>query len=426
MRARLGLASCLALAACGTDPGGGADATDPPADARADVDATILPTIPADTLPCDEPAYWPRSVRSTRHAAIVHYRHTDEAAMAAEVLAHLEHAWDVEVGALGFRPPVDDTGACGPDGALDVFLWRGSEGCYVDTTDAHAATAHEDARVYMVVDPWGPYGGSILDTTVAHELNHALQAADDWYDAEVVYEMTATFVEELVHDDDDQYLAQVAEFQARPGWSLDRDDGYETWYMYGAALYLHFVRERYFGGDGAFAGAMWLRLRNPAGADEPDFEDALDGLLRARAGVGFLDSVVELARWRVYTGARDDGLHFEEGARFAEPARAATVRTTGGRVTVDPMTLGTAYVELVRQPGDPATVAIALESASTAVDWVVQAVPGPRLALAGGPAVLEVSGARTIAITALPRAADADPDRRTDTRRTAVLAITPR
>ena len=36
----------------------------------------------------------------------------------------------------------------------------------------------------------------------------------------------------------------------------DRDDGYETWFMYGAALYLRFVRDRYFGGDAAFIGLV--------------------------------------------------------------------------------------------------------------------------------------------------------------------------
>src|SRR5262249_3001145 len=163
---------------------------------------------------------------------------------------------------------------------------------------------------------WGPYGGAILDTTVAHELNHAMQAADDWSDSAIVYEMTSVFVEDLVYDDDNQYVNQIVDFQAHPDWSLDHDDGYETWYMYGSALYLRFVRDHYVAGDGAFAGDMWMRLRSPYGSDEPDFEDALDAILRARAGVGFVDSVADFARWRYYTGAHDDGAHFREGATF--------------------------------------------------------------------------------------------------------------
>lgn len=416
----------LALGGCGSDPSSDPDAAiDAPAiDARA----TVLPPIPPDTIPCDDPSYWPLAVRSTRHPALVHYRAADEEATAREVLGYLEHAWDVEVGILGFRPPLDDTGQCGDDGALDVWLWRGSAECYVDVVGEHDATAHDDAYAYLVVDPWGPYGGAILDTTIAHELNHVLQASDDWSDSEIVYEMTATFVEDLVYDDDDQYVAQVADFQARPDWSLDRDDGYETWFMYGAALYLRFVRDRYFAGDASFVGALWQRLRSPADAAEPDFEDALDTILQDRAGVGFLDSAVEFAKWRVYTGARADAAHLEEGASFAEPIRAAAVRTTGGQVALAPMTLGTAYVDVTRQAGDPARIAISLTGASSQVTWVVQLVPGAtgdgdRLTL---PAEVDVSGTRTLVVTALPRPGAADPDDRTDARRNATLVIAPR
>lgn len=417
------LALALVLTACG---GGGAE-LDGGADGEGPRDGSMLPTIPADTIPCEDPQYWPLALRSTRHPVLVHYRAPEEEAMAREVMGYLDHAWDVEVGALGFRPPLDDTGHCGDDGALDVWLWRGNEQCYVDVIAENDATPHDDEYSYMVIDPWGRYGGPILDSTVAHELNHAFQAVDDWNDAEVVYEMTAVFVEDQVYDDDDQYVDQIADFQARPDWSLDRDDGYETWFMYGAALYLRFVRDRYFGGDPAFAGDMWRRLRSPYGSGEPDFEDALDAILRARAGVGFLDSTIEFARWRVYTGARAGTAHFEEGASFAEPARAGAVRTSGGQVALSPMTLGSAYVDLTRQAGDPARVEIALTGASTAVTWVVQVVPGAgsdgdRLTL---PAVIDVTGDRTLVITTLPRA-DADPDDRTDARRSATLVVSPR
>ena len=56
------------------------------------------------------------------------------------------------------------------DGALDVFLWRGHVECYVDVLAENPATLYDDRTAYLVVDPWGPYGGPILDTTVAHAL----------------------------------------------------------------------------------------------------------------------------------------------------------------------------------------------------------------------------------------------------------------
>jgi hypothetical protein len=420
------LVAVVLVAACGGTRATAVDAASPDGiDAPPDAP---LAQIPADTVPCAAMAYWPDAIRSTRHPFLVHYRAADEEAAAREVLADLDRAWDVEVGALGFRPPVDDTGACGPDGALDVFLWRGHEECYVDVLADVPATPYDDQQAFLVIDPWGPYGGAHLATTTAHEFNHVLQAADDWSDAPIIYEASAVFIEDEVFGDDNQYVDQIAEFQAHPDWALDRDDQYVTWYMYGAAEYLRFVRDRYFAGDAAFIGDMWLRLRSPADSGEPDFEDALDAQLTAR-GASFRASVIAFARWRLYTGSRADAAHDPEGASFAEPARVAAVRTTGAQVALAPMSVGTAYVDVTALPGDPATVAISLGHADTAVGWVVQVVPGhsgdgDTLDLAHGPVRVAVSGTQTIAVTALPRGA-LDPEDRDDTTHAATLVIAP-
>ncbi|MCE9575686.1 MAG: hypothetical protein K8W52_21220 [Deltaproteobacteria bacterium] len=419
------LAGAVAVvAACGGTTGVSLDAPGP-ADAMPDAP---LATIPADTVPCEAMAYWPDAIRSTAHPILVHYRAADEEAAAREVLADLDRAWDVEVGTLGFRPPVDDTGACGPDGALDVFLWRGHEECYVDVLGEDAATPYDDRQAFLVIDPWGPYGGAHLDTTTAHELDHVFQAADDWSDAPIVYEMTSVFIEDLVFPDDNQYVDQIADFQAHPDWSFDRDDGYETWYMYGAAQYLRFVRDRYFGGDAAFVGAMWRGMRSPADSGEPDFEDALDALLVAR-GSSFRDSMIAFARWRLYTGAHADAAHDAEGASFAEPARAAAVRTTGAEVAIAPMALGSAYIDVTAQSGDPTAVDVSLAHAASGVQWIVQVVPGhagdgDTLDLSHGPVHVAIAGTQTIAVTALPTGA-IDPEDRDDTTYAASVVIAP-
>ena len=297
-------------------------------DAADLIDAAPLPPLPDDAEPCAQPTLWPDAVRSSRLPVIVHHRGDAEAAMADVVLALVEHAWDVEVGQLGFRPPPADDGTCGPDAALDVFLWRGKEECYVDVLGEIDATPHDDEPPYLVVDPWGRFGGALLATTVAHELNHAFQAADDWDDLPIAYEMTAAFVEDEVHDADDGYLTQVIDFQAHPDWSIDRDDGYETWFMYGAALYLRYLRDRHFGGDARWIGGVWRAMRSPLGSGEPDLEDALDELLAPR-GTSFVASVPDFARWRYYTGARADGAHLEEAAAMAVRARRRRGRRAG-------------------------------------------------------------------------------------------------
>jgi hypothetical protein len=378
------------LAACG---GSGATAPD-----AAAPDAAELPPIPDDAIPCEAPEHWPLAATSKDLPLHVHHRPGEEA-MAAEVLELLETAWAVEVDQLGFSPPPPDDGACGPDAGFDVFLWRGLQVSYVDAFADVEATPHDDQLVYMALDPWGPYGGELLDVTVAHELNHALQAADDWYDAEIVYEMTAVFVEDLVFDDDDGYLEQLIDFQASPDWSLDRNDDYATWYMYGAALYLRYLRDRHFAGSGAFAARMWSGLR---GADV-DFEDALDDLLP----VTFLDSAVEFAAWRWFTGARDDGAHFEEGASFPEVATVATLDALPADVPVEVMALGSAYVSIPAGGVEPSQ--ISLEGAAAGVEWVTQVI----------------DGGRAVVITALPLPENADPADRTDAMFAATLRVAP-
>lgn len=335
--------------------------------------------IPDDAHPCASPEHWPLDLASAHLPLHVHHRPGEEAT-AAEVLALLETSWDAEL-ALGFRPPLPDGDLCGPDDGFDVFLWDGLVESYVDTLGENPDTAWDDEHTYMVLDPWGPYGGEVLDATVAHELNHAMQATDDWWDSPIAFEMTSTFVEELVFPEDDGWLQQVADFQARPHWSLDHDDAYETWYMYGSALYLHYLRERWFSGDAAFVGQMWLGMRS-AGGNEPDFEDALDILLREVDG-DFPASVLDFARWRWDTGARADAV-------IPEVAVVEMVTALPHDVAVEVMALGSAYVAA------PAA-AVRVVDGDPAVTWVLQ----------------ELDGA--VVVTALPLPDDADPDDRTDT-----------
>jgi hypothetical protein len=391
---------------------------------------------PANTIPCNHPDYWRHSLTSTTLPLEVHYMQTGDKPMAERVLAELEDAWRVEVGELGFRPPPSDGGRCGRDGAFDAFLWRGHEQCYVDVLDAAPGVSWDAHIGYMVVDPWGPYGGDILESTVAHEFNHACQMADDWNDCPLVYEMTADFIQKIAVPDDENYKSYFSAFQSRPTWSIDRDDAYKTWFSYGAAMYLFYLRDRYFDGDARFVAEMWRRMRNPPGADvdptrnHPSFEDALDAMLPARAGVGFIESVVGLARWRWYTGARDDGRHFVGGAGYAEVATQAAAAQPGVvALGPAPMVLGSVYVALAGAARAEMTVTLA---GDPGVRWVVQAVPGldgtdgDVLDLGSGAARLRFTaeGTRTLIVTALPLDPSAyEPNKKHDKRYPATLTL---
>jgi hypothetical protein len=289
----------------------------------------------------------------------------------------------------------------------------------------------------MIVDAWGPYGGPELEETVVHEMAHASQAADDWYESPITFEMSAVFADQVYAD---RYIkTYLDDFQSHPDWALDRDDKYDTWYMYGASMYLLYLKDRFFGGEPQFLSRIWLDSRNPPGAEtdpslnEPDFADALDTLLKEK-GSSYLETVPEFSRWRWYTGDHVDDRHFRhfkdglDNLKAARLALAAQQEATPGKIHITdnaPMMLGTSYIELSAGAGTPATVFVSLEAPVDAKRrFVVQAVPGLTsesdgevLDLSSGPKQLKFAPdqRRTLIVTALPTG-PYDPDLRDEAR----------
>lgn len=328
------------------------------------------------TDPCGRLDAWPSSTTSASHPLRVHWRLASEEAVAREVLTSLDEAWAVQVDGLGLPAPItDELGGgvfgCGTDERIDVFIFAGIELAYVDVVIDVADTPIDDYGPFMVIDPFGEYGGEFLRSTVFHEFHHMTQAALDWTDAAVVYEMSATFVEETFVENHDAWEFTLFDVMENPDWSIDRDDGYSTYFMYGQALYLIFLQHAFFDGEVDFFVDMWRGLASVAG-EPPTYQDALDDVL-ADKGVTFLDTVPRYARWLAYVGDRDDGAHFPRGALYPDTDAQTIVVGTATTATTQLMVLGSAHLDL--QATTPVTVALdgALPAGVTAV---VQRVPG--------------------------------------------------
>jgi hypothetical protein len=426
----IGLGVLVLAAACGDSSSGDDDDDDDDDDYVCDPEVEYCDALPANAVPCDDfDAYWPLAVAADAVPLVVHFSRADQAATADEVAAILEDAWRIEVQEQGFTPPIPDEGLCGDGPEIDIFLWEGNDEAYVDGLAENEATPYDDWFTYMVVDPWGSIGGELLGSTLAHELNHMMQAANDWFELTPFYEMSATFVEHELYPDTGWLASIVADYQLYPEWAPHHDDGYETWYMYASALYLEFLRDHYFEGDPAFLAALWEAARSDPSdepdANEPDLIDAIDAAL-ADFDASYADSLIDLARWRYYTGERDDGVHFADGADFppdADVALIADVEAVAAAIPLDPAPelYGASYIQVRREPGQPASITVGLEAASTdGIRFVVQAVPGPGttdgelLAVdpdTGATALLDLSehSERTIIVLALP-AGDLDPE----------------
>lgn len=404
--------------------------------------------IPEGTAPCGNPKFWPLSLESAKRPFIVHYRTADEEATARKVIALLESSWAIEIDELAYVPPPSDNGACGPDGNFDVFLWRGHSSCWVDVISEQTVTPWGGRASYMLLDPWGKYGGDTLPQTVGHEFSHASQAINDWHEIGVSFEMTSTFIEQ-------RFGAACSEcifdFQAHPDWSLILDAGYATsWYMYGSALYLHFLRDYYFQGSERFIPELWRTARNSPQAplvNSPNFVDALNAVLKPM-NVSFESSVVDFARWRYYSGDRDDGKHFRVSPTpwakslqlpFMHEATlpvAAPIRLTATdyQIVQPPMLLGSAYVEIERGDDTQKSFALTLLAADIpGTRWSVQAVPGLTADSDGDPVdvgqpqarvAFTPEGKRTLIITLLP-SANFDPNKQTGEKYPIALRLRP-
>jgi hypothetical protein len=370
-------------------------------------------------VPYQHPELWPLHVSSPR--IVVHYRTADEQAMAEQVLGHVEHAWQVQIDQGGALPPLPDGGAAGPDGRFDVYVWAGIDTMYVDGVAPDDTTWYDDWSTFMVLDPWGQYGGAELEANIFHELRHASQGSDDWWEHIHAFEAEATLWE-VAHYGFERLPVVWRDYQANPEWTLFRDDGYRTWYMYGGALFLLYVSEHAFGGSLAFSNEMWHQSRNAPGADvdpsvnEPDFTDALHAILAAQ-GKSLFGEILGFARARWYTGARANG-SLPGGAVLPEVAHRTHTRRAGAGQTsfsVSPQLLGTSYVVVERAATDPAALWVSLSSrhaAKLAVQVVGGAAGDATLDLGAGPAQVSFGSGRrvTFAVTALPAGGAFDPD----------------
>lgn len=271
-------------------------------------------------------AGWAGSLSSSSHPLRVSWRDPRDATRARATLRFAEQSWDAEIGTLSFRPPILTPDPLGGPPVYNIFLVRGIGYAFTVGYRDYPDTWWDDWSTLIVIDPLA-YADELLRTTVAHELNHAMQATDDWYENLSAMESSATYAEEAVYDQDDSYLPTLPAAQQLCFLPFEFDDGYRTWFLYGGVSWLLCLRDRWFPGDPAFLGRAWRLMRSPQRGsmeppqlNEPDFADAFDLVLRAGAGTTYGKSVLEYDRWRWFTGRRDDGRHFEEGARWPRGA----------------------------------------------------------------------------------------------------------
>lgn len=283
-------------------------------------------------------------------------------------------------------------------------------------TDDIRSTPWDDIASYMIVDPWGRYGGENLGHTMTHEMNHAFQSRDDWYEAVSIYEGSATFVEWDRNGLDSLLTTIISEYQRNACLAPDAAGEGDTWYPYGFSLYLRFVQHTFAAGEASFLGRAWEAARNRP----TKHSDVLDALESVLPSFRYEESVVPFARWRWYTGdrcrfgdcSRDPDAH--QLPSVDERRVELSVVNKAIRCSLDPapLMLGSSYLAVHARDRAISYFEIRIGNVPKGARVVAQAVPGLDPDSSGdeiplhrgrGRVRLGPDGWRTVIITVLPR-----------------------
>jgi hypothetical protein len=246
-----------------------------------------------------------------------------------QVLRTAEHVHEVENEKLGWREPKSDGRKGGGRGKTDIYLSQigGELFGYAAPDRGQTSKEHPTPRRlhgYLVLDndysafefP-GTKPAEDLQVTLAHEYNHIIQFGYDAYQDPWFAESTATWMEDRVYDEIDDYLRYVRRWVKRWDTPLTASSIKE----YGSAVWNQWLVERY--GEPvlrkAWAGAIHVR---PGGFSVAAYEEAIGAAGRSDFGHDFAHFAAAVAEWRT-------GEQFEESGRYPDMQRQGSLPLDG-------------------------------------------------------------------------------------------------
>ncbi|MEA2124462.1 MAG: hypothetical protein QOI80_1244, partial [Solirubrobacteraceae bacterium] len=252
------------------------------------------------------------------------------------VSAVAEHVHEVENVQMGWREPLGDGTRGGDVDKTDIYLMDiGDEGLFGYTTPDPKQGQRAKQFAYLVMDndyaqgQFVRYSNPLLpmQVTAAHEYNHVLQAAYDWFEDIWVAEATATWAEDKVYDAVNDYVSYLklwGEKTQRPITAFNVIDFSDpvNFRVYGTAVWVRWV-EKHYGEDAV--RAVWEHALD---TNPPSFGPAaFDRVLRDHGSDffrAFTRFAVDTAEWRSTAGP------FEEGPTWPDVHRASKQRLKVG------------------------------------------------------------------------------------------------
>jgi hypothetical protein len=241
------------------------------------------------------------------------------------MLREFENVYEVENTQMGWRPPKADFGRGGND-LTDVYVKNiGAQGIFgYAAPDARqpSGRSHQLAA-YLVMDndytqeEYSNYPQFLqpLQVTAAHEYNHVLQFNYDSQQDNWMFESTATWMEDKVYDDINDYrnyLPEWAKLSLTPLTEFDAQGGSNNVKVYGDAVFNRWIDEH-------LSQDTIRRAWEVSVATKSFAPGAYDTALR-EYGTTFFDAftafATETSEWRATNH------FFEEGETFPDMSRA--------------------------------------------------------------------------------------------------------
>jgi hypothetical protein len=233
-----------------------------------------------------------------------------------QVLRIAEHVHEIENDRLGWREPKSDGRKGGGRGKTDIYLSQigGELFGYAAPDRGQASKEHRIPRRlhgYLVLD--NDYSAfefpgtkplEDLEVTLAHEYNHILQFGYDAFQDPWFAESTATWMEDQVYNDIDDYLRYVRRWVKRWDTPLTTSSIKE----YGSAVWNQWLERRYGHGIIRRAWARAIHVR-PGGFSVGAYERAIRGAGPSDLGHDFARFASAVAEWRTGQGFRESGLY---------------------------------------------------------------------------------------------------------------------
>jgi hypothetical protein len=251
---------------------------------------------------------------------------------ADSVLAILAYVHPLQTAQLGYAAPQADSDS-GGSAEYDVYVMELGN-LYGYTTPDVAILSGDTATTFVTIDndfsfvvPAANKGMPALRVTLAHEYQHSIQLGrySYWFEDVYLYEMAATWMEEVAYTDVNDYYnylnATWGHFR-NPATHLLSGDNL---IMYSRSIWPLYLQKR-FGTD--VMRSIWeqTRLSRPP--------EAMDRALRGRQS-SLSDAFAEWTLWNYFTGPRaDTAAYYHEGIAYPLIAQSR-VTFTGPREIAD-------------------------------------------------------------------------------------------